>query len=1625
MLDDSAMRWLRTEVDGVAATNLSEQELPVFRAFTRHFIQIHLAESLLSWNVKDVFGVLNGLYQFASERSSSAPKIKVFNPEAAADGWTSPHTLIYICQRDVSFLVDSLRMALNRLGLNIYLYESHPAWVRRSSDGKMASIVKSAPASDAKLYKKEDLALIQIDYQGEETERENIRQELLRVLEDVVTCVDDHTEMLAVAKSLTTELSKDDSGFVDAEELDFLRWLCCGSFTFLGVSEFERVLEDGIVIMKECASGRLGLMRARALMPNASIKDLSPGFSAFHDSNQTLAFTKSSHRSTVHRAVYSDYVIVKRRNDTGESIGEVRLLGLFTSKLYHCSIRDIPLVRKKAAWLCESSQLDMTSHDGKSFFAILEGHPRDELIQTSDVEMLDIALGIWRIYERRAVRLFMRFDPFENFASCIVYLPRESLTTETRERIEACLRNALDAEPGEFTTQFLSESVLARIHFVFRISSTKYAGIDKYELERHIVSIVRDWNADFREAVFEQCGLESGPRIARLFGQAFQSAYRDQFPPLEALEDASCMATLDDDNDLAMRFFHEPESAPDIMRLKLFRRNASLELSDMIPMLENLGFRVLVEHPHKIMPRDGSFIWMLDFTLRFTMDIKGALDIAAVREHFTEAFLAVWRGETNNDGFNRLVLGARLDWRSAALMRAYAQYLKQLGIPFSVEFMADVLARQLDITRNLLALFRCKFDPRMYTEAKAQAEAAEGSRTERMERLSTKIISELDDVANRNEDELVRRYLALIQATLRTNFFQSDEQGQAKSYLSLKLAVRELDFAPQPRPAFEVYVSSPRVEGVHLRTGKVARGGIRWSDRFEDYRTEVLGLVKAQQVKNAVIVPAGAKGGFIARQSSQITDRDALLAEGIACYKIFISALLDITDNRVDDHIVQPVDVVCVDDEDPYLVVAADKGTATFSDIANDLSDQYGHWLGDAFASGGSNGYDHKGMGITAKGAWVAVQRHFRELDIDIQTQAITVLGIGDMSGDVFGNGMLLSPVLKVVAAFNHLHIFIDPEPNTASSFAERQRLFDLPRSGWGDYDRSLISSGGGVFLRSSKRIPLSAEMKALLGVRASTMAPDDIIHSLLKSKVDLIWNGGVGTYVKSSAEADALVGDRSNDSLRVDGNQLQCRVFGEGGNLGMTQRARIEFCQNGGICNTDFIDNAGGVDCSDNEVNIKILLNELVRQGKLTVQQRNSLLAEMTEEVAELVLRSNYEQTQAISLAVFERNTRHFDFVRFVQFLENEGRLDRQLEYIPDDEEIRDRVSNGTAWTRPELSVLISYAKVMLKEELLQHEKETDKYVIKSLVAAFPATLHQQASAEIENHRLANEIISTALANDIVNKMGFTYCFRQMDSVGASPADVAKAYIVVSEVFGLGQMWADIEALDHQVSSALQYELLLQLMSLGQSASRWYLRNRREIDPTKEIERSGEYFAALIPTILTLHQSEWRSTAEQTIADYVSKGVPADLAGRMAVVDSYFMLPGMIDVALTINREQTEVTRFCFMLMSDLQADWLMSMLIDWQPSNRWQDLARESHVDDLEAMMRKLTKGLLQRYDAPDLSAIVTQWMTDQQRLLNRFKEMMMSLRSTQSTDFSVVTVALRELKDLVDASIKPIRA
>lgn len=1611
------------QLHAVIDDRLDAKEAETVKVFADHYYEQYPIEELNGRQLNDVFGSTYAWWNYLREHDLSAPKIRVFNPSLEEDGWLCGHTVVVILQRDMPFLVDSVRMEMNRRNIAIHSIKSTVLNIGRNKKHELVEVALpnvEPRGTQSTAFRKEALVYLEINLHTSDDDMANLARSIKSVLGDVSVVVDDYQPLLAQMNEVEQNLASAEKGALAeavGESREFIRWLADGHFTIMGYSEYQFLDDGGEKVLCEVPAKRLGLFRHYGTGGGPEkggnrlkVDEFNEGMARFHLTPYTLSFTKSSVRSRVHRQAYSDYVIVKRYNEAGEVCGEGRFLGLYTSPVYTLSPTKIPVIRKKVAQVIERSGIDPMSHDGKVMRLVLETFPRDELFQSSSSELFETVTGVARINERFMVRLFMRRDPYGKFVNCLVYVPKDIFSTRTRLTIQNLISKEIGATECEFTTYF-SESILARVHLVFKVDPQRPLDVDVKSLEARIVDVTRTWEDHLFESLGDAHGEEKGSRLFNEFENAFSNAYKENFEARTAVLDIETLSTLKSCRDIAMSFYQPMGAEKNRVRFKVFDLNGAVELSDAIPVLEHMGLRVIGEHPYRIRKSSGDVVWLHDFNLLYNLPIE--VDVHAARGNFQEAFAAIWSGKTESDAFNRLVLGARLNWREIGVLRAYARYMKQSAFNISQSYIANTLANHLEITRNLVALFKSRFDPRLnqFTD-KDKA---------RIERLQDKIVASLDKVDNLNEDRIIRRYLDMINATLRTNFFQTNPDGSHKDYVSFKFSPQHIPNIPEPRPLFEIFVYSPRVEGVHLRGGKVARGGLRWSDRLQDYRTEVLGLVKAQQVKNAVIVPNGAKGGFVAKQLPTEGGRQAVLDEGIECYKIFIKGLLDVTDNLVEGQVVPPARVVRHDDDDPYMVVAADKGTATFSDIANSISAEYGHWLGDAFASGGSQGYDHKGMGITARGAWVSVQRHFKELSLDVQKTDFKVIGIGDMGGDVFGNGMLMSEHIQLVAAFNHLHIFIDPNPDAARSYVERKRLFETPGSSWRDYDPELISAGGGVFDRSAKSITLTPEIKQRFAISADRLTPTEFIHELLKAPVDLIWNGGIGTYVKARSETHAEVGDKAGDALRVNGSELRCRVFGEGGNLGMTQLGRIEFCLNGGACNTDFIDNAAGVDCSDHEVNIKILLNDVVSNGDMTEKQRNQLLEDMTDTVAELVLNNNYRQTQAISIAEYQAGERLGEYRRFINTMETKGRLDRGLEFLPTDEELLERHTQGKSLTRPELSVLISYAKVMLKEELANSDVPDDSYMAASLEGAFPPVLQQSFKGVMYNHILRKEIVATQVANDMVNHMGINFCLRQMESTGSNAGQVAKAYVTARDIYGLDEFWRGVEALDYQVSAELQIQLMVHSMRRVRRATRWFLRNRRaRLHPEHEINTFGPLIRELSEALPSLMRGESKLGWEKHYHSLVERGVPEPLARQAALPANLYSGLGLVEAAEQSGANIVHVADVYLALAEALGLDWFASQISEVKVENYWQAMAREAFMDDLESQMGTLIVSLIRLAgDQYTIEEALLKWTGQHQILVDRWKAMINELQGAAGTDYAMFSVALRELLDLAQAS------
>ncbi|TEA59332.1 NAD-glutamate dehydrogenase [Pseudomonas sp. CH235] len=1595
------------QLQAALAQHISEQALPQVALFAEQFFGIISLDELTQRRLSDLAGCTLSAWRLLERFDHAQPQVRVYNPDYERHGWQSTHTAVEVLHHDLPFLVDSVRTELNRRGYSIHTLQTTVLSVRRGSKGELLEILPKGTTGEGVLH--ESLMYLEIDRCANAAELNVLSKELEQVLGEVRVAVSDFEPMKAKVQEILTKL--DNSAFaVDADEKteikSFLEWLVGNHFTFLGYEEFTVVDQaDGGHIEYDQNSflGLTKMLRTGLTNEDRHIEDYAVKYLR---EPTLLSFAKAAHPSRVHRPAYPDYVSIREIDADGKVIKEHRFMGLYTSSVYGESVRVIPFIRRKVEEIERRSGFQAKAHLGKELAQVLEVLPRDDLFQTPVDELFSTVMSIVQIQERNKIRVFLRKDPYGRFCYCLAYVPRDIYSTEVRQKIQQVLMERLKASDCEFWT-FFSESVLARVQLILRVDPKNRIDIDPLQLENEVIQACRSWQDDYAALTVETFGEANGTNVLADFPKGFPAGYRERFAAHSAVVDMQHLLNLSEKKPLAMSFYQPLASGPRELHCKLYHADTPLALSDVLPILENLGLRVLGEFPYRLRHTNGREFWIHDFA--FTAAEGLDLDIQQLNDTLQDAFVHIVRGDAENDAFNRLVLTAGLPWRDVALLRAYARYLKQIRLGFDLGYIASTLNNHTDIARELTRLFKTRF----YLARKLGSDDLD----DKQQRLEQAILTALDDVQVLNEDRILRRYLDLIKATLRTNFYQTDANGQNKSYFSFKFNPHLIPELPKPVPKFEIFVYSPRVEGVHLRFGNVARGGLRWSDREEDFRTEVLGLVKAQQVKNSVIVPVGAKGGFLPRRLPLGGSRDEIAAEGIACYRIFISGLLDITDNLKDGKLVPPANVVRHDDDDPYLVVAADKGTATFSDIANGIAIDYGFWLGDAFASGGSAGYDHKKMGITAKGAWVGVQRHFRERGINVQEDSITVVGVGDMAGDVFGNGLLMSDKLQLVAAFNHMHIFIDPNPDPATSFAERQRMFDLPRSAWTDYDTSIMSEGGGIFSRSAKSIAISPQMKERFDIQADKLTPTELLNALLKAPVDLLWNGGIGTYVKASTESHADVGDKANDALRVNGNELRCKVVGEGGNLGMTQLGRVEFGLNGGGSNTDFIDNAGGVDCSDHEVNIKILLNEVVQAGDMTDKQRNQLLASMTDEVGGLVLGNNYKQTQALSLAARRAYARIAEYKRLMSDLEGRGKLDRAIEFLPTEEQLAERVAEGHGLTRPELSVLISYSKIDLKEQLLGSLVPDDDYLTRDMETAFPPTLVSKFSEAMRRHRLKREIVSTQIANDLVNHMGITFVQRLKESTGMTPANVAGAYVIVRDIFHLPHWFRQIEALDYQVSADVQLELMDELMRLGRRATRWFLRARRnEQNAARDVAHFGPHLKELGLKLDELLSGEIRENWQERYQAYVAAGVPELLARMVAGTTHLYTLLPIIEAADVTGQDPAEVAKAYFAVGSALDITWYISQISALPVENNWQALAREAFRDDVDWQQRAITIAVLQAGGGDsDVETRLALWMKQNDAMIERWRAMLVEIRAASGTDYAMYAVANRELNDV----------
>ncbi|MGH1492691.1 MAG: NAD-glutamate dehydrogenase [Acidimicrobiales bacterium] len=1564
--------------------------------------------------IEDLFGLAVDHFRMVDTWQPGTIAIEVADPRIEVDGWGSGNTVVRIVTDDMPFLVDSVTMELSRLGVGIR-FVAHPV-LSCATDGPPAFGASDALGADRQLL---SLISIEIDRRMLAEDQAEIEPNLRRVLGDVRAAVDDwqamQDRMVEVSASIkVADLPLDERDVNETAEL--LDWLAADHFLFLGARDYELGHDGEVEVLRIVPGSGLGILQdEQHLGGPRPLSEMSTAAREQIRERRLLNLTKAGTKATVHRASHLDYVGIKTFDEAGEVSGERRFLGLFASEVYNRSVAGIPRARRTMAEVLKKAGFPSGGHDEKRLMTVLERYPRDDLLQMEADELYDTAVAIAGLQERRRVRVFSRRELFGRFVTVLVYLPRDRYNTATRSSIEQLLLGTYRATLADWDAQ-MSESVLARLRYVLRVDSVEANGttarvhglgeqaIDA-ELETQIESLIRLWDDDFAAALGHRFGEDEALVLQSRYSDAFDLDFQRAFDPRAAAVDVGHLESLVEDGALRLSAYREPGRESTSFKLKLYRRGDRVSLTTVMPILTNLGVTVVDERPYEVQRAGHDPLWIYDFALEHDGSELEFADAAVLVE---EAFAGVWNGTFDDDGLNRLVLRAGLGAADVAVLRAYSRYLHQVRFAYSPSFVEQALAEHPAVVRLMFELFTTRFDP---DEAEGDGETVGAAAAE----LEDRIAIAIDTIESLDHDRVLRRFLNLITATIRTTWAQRDQHGNAREYLALKFDCRIIEELPEPRPAYEIFVYSPRFEGVHLRAGPVARGGLRWSDRSEDYRTEVLGLVKAQMVKNAVIVPAGAKGGFVLKRRP---DDVALLSqEVVACYQLFISGLLELTDNFVDGQAVAPQRTRRYDGDDPYLVVAADKGTATFSDVANTLALDRGFWLGDAFASGGSQGYDHKRMGITARGAWESVKRHFRELGLDVESDPVSAVGIGDMSGDVFGNGMLLSRSLGLVAAFDHRHIFIDPEPDAELAYEERRRLFELPRSSWDDYDRSLISAGGGIYDRTAKSIDLSEQACRALGVESDSLTPEELISACLRAPVGLLWNGGIGTYVKASGESNAEVGDKANDHIRVSAIDLRCSVIGEGGNLGVTQRGRVEFAKNGGRVYTDAIDNAGGVDCSDHEVNIKILLDEIVADEDMTAKQRNSLLEEMTNDVAMLVLANNYRQSLALSVARIDATSLVDVHARYMDELEQHGELARELEALPDGEDLSERRLAGTGLTTPELAVLSAYTKNMLGRQIIESSVPDDEAMLPLLVDYFPVQLRQRFGPGIAAHRLRREIIANQLANLVVDRAGVSMVYRLGQETSAPAAEIASAHFAAWSIFDLESVVTAVNSLDGVLSVDKQLAVHLGCRQLAERATRLMLRNRPiPFNAALAIaELAGpvsETTAGLADDLLGTD----RQSFEAEVADLSAGGAPMELAVRAAGLSTAVAALDIVAVAADAGLGLREVAAAHFAAADGLDLTWLRDRILALPRDTQWSTLARLTLRTDLYADHRELTAQIMAvGEDDLDPQAKVEQWLAINRPEVDRYRKTMVAIRAT-TTDLTSLLVAAREVRNLI---------
>ncbi len=1572
----------------IANKTLSGKEKQLISTFLKSYYSLASDEDLGHYTTDTLFATalqhFYSLLQYNGEKSI----INAYNPNKDKHGYRSEHSVIDIITPDRPFLIDSLQMAFVRQNLSIH-FLTHPIYHYELDKKKHITKLHNAKESD-----RQNISVIHLEVDKlPSAQLKTVKAEIQRVLEQVNLATDDWQAMSHKIQDVISDIHNTRSLPQTIEDImgtiEFLEWLRNKHFTFLGYCEYQlredelyTVPHSGLGVLRD--DGKGGISKNFAELPaRLKAKALKP---------ELLLFSKSNNVSIIHRPAYMDFIGVKKFNDKGQVIGEHHFFGLFTAEAYRLLPGEIPLLSEKVAGIIEKANLPKNSHARKSFENILAQFPRDELFQADAKQIGEMALSVFHLRERDALRFFARKDTYESFVSCYIYIPKERYNTKLRRRFEDYLMQKMGGYDSEFSTHF-SENVHVRLHIMIRTQPGKVAKYNSKQIEAELTPMMLDWGDETLRLLHEQLGYKKGNSLYRQFEKSIPSSYKDDFSPTTAIADFATIRSLNDAQPLGLNLYQLPDDDQLTLHLKLYGLGDIATLSDLLPILEHFGFIVQSAKPYRFTEKSSKIAWIVNFTLHLTKPLDKPLDQLA--PHFIQAFTNTWIGVDESDAFDKLVISKGLSPRDISLLRAVAKYMIQAKAPFSKEYMQQAINNNADIAKKLVKLFHTRMGLKVKDREKS------------IDRLTRSIEKQLSAVASLDEDRILRWFITVINAMVRTNFFQKDRQGKDKPYISFKLESAKIPDLPLPKPLYEIFVYSTDVEAIHLRGGKVARGGLRWSDRVEDFRTEILGLVKAQIVKNAVIVPVGSKGGFIVKKPDN-SSREAFINEGIRCYKIFMRGLLDITDNIVAGKIVPPKAVYRHDDDDPYLVVAADKGTATFSDIANGMAEEYGFWLGDAFASGGSVGYDHKGMGITARGAWESVKRHFRHLGKNIQKEEFTVVGIGDMGGDVFGNGMLLSEKILLTAAFNHLHIFIDPTPDAAKTFVERRRLFTTPRTTWDDFDKKLISKGGGVFSRSDKSITITPEMKKTFAISEDKLSPNQLIHRLLQAPVDLLWNGGIGTYVKAETETHAMVGDKANDVLRINGNELNCQVVGEGGNLGFTQLGRIEFAKKGGLILTDAIDNSAGVNCSDHEVNIKILLNQLVERGDMTVSERNQLLESMTDEVGRLVLRQNYQQPQAISIAE-QDNALFIDYIRIMQHMEKTGQLNRQLEFLPDDEELQQRLEAGKSLYAPELSVMLAYSKIEVFNELVNSHLPDAEFFQEDLSLYFPTALRKKYAQAMQTHRLRREIIATFMTNSVLNHMGSVFIHRCKEESGQTTPQIVLAYCTARNIFAARHYWESIDALDNIVAADVQNDLHRRVRKLLEQASKWFLSHRRDNINIQTLHHEFKDIDAVTEQLPKRLAPQSIAVATDEMNHLVEQGVPKKLANSLAYMGHWIHALDIIDLASKHKIDVDIAGQVYFAVTNELDARWLEIGINALYDNDYWRRRACYALTDNLASHMISITEKVLKLDKKADKA--LAKWQEKHQELLANYHSSLTEIQKGE-VNLSRLSVMIGEL-------------